>query len=375
MKILLFLLLSFLSLHAEDYSKRQQELESIQSTLEAERARLAKIRVKERNQLYQVFRIQRQIHVVNRNLHVSKQRLQASDIKLKGLQTELSSLEQDYQKQRQYYFSRVRSIYQQKNLGYVGYFFSERPKQDYANDQYYFQRLIHRDVEVLGEIAGGFKQIQQKKSQVSLEKRNISYLIGAIQKQNQYYQQQAFEQQKIYTDLKKERQEYENRVALLEQQSQEIEQYLRQRISDANGNLKKYGTGRFIWPIVGRISSYYGMRRHPIFKTVKMHRGIDVASGEGVPIAAADSGEVIYAGWWGSQHTGYGRVVIVAHGGGLTTVYAHQSRIRVKEGDTVEKGETVGYVGSTGYTTGPHLHFEVRRSGKTQNPLAFLPNR
>lgn len=121
-------------------------------------------------------------------------------------------------------------------------------------------------------------------------------------------------------------------------------------------------------PVNGWISSYYGWRVHPIFGTRRMHTGIDLAAIGGTPIYAAEAGRVIIAGVRG----GYGNAVVIDHGGGLATLYAHQSRITVSVGETVAAGERIGLVGCTGYCTGDHLHFEVHINGKHTDPLPYL---
>jgi len=118
----------------------------------------------------------------------------------------------------------------------------------------------------------------------------------------------------------------------------------------------------FTWPTSGQITSGFGPRWG------RMHQGLDIAAPTGRPITAAKSGTVIVAGWSG----GYGQLVVIDHGGGLATAYAHQSRIAVKTGDPVTQGGLVGFVGSTGHSTGPHLHFEVRVNGAAQDPLPYL---
>lgn len=115
----------------------------------------------------------------------------------------------------------------------------------------------------------------------------------------------------------------------------------------------------------GKISSGYGMREHPIAKKQKMHSGIDIALSEGTDVKAPSSGKVVFAGDKG----GYGNAVEVDHGHGVTTLYAHLSKITVKEGDALRKNALLGHVGSTGMSTGPHLHFEVKKDGKALNPL------
>jgi murein DD-endopeptidase MepM/ murein hydrolase activator NlpD len=126
--------------------------------------------------------------------------------------------------------------------------------------------------------------------------------------------------------------------------------------------------GRLRMPVNGWISSYYGWRVHPIFGTRRMHAGLDLAAIGGTPIYAAEAGTVIIAGVRG----GYGNAVVIDHGGGLATLYAHQSRLTVSVGESVSAGERIGFVGCTGYCTGDHLHFEVHINGKHTDPLPYL---
>lgn len=120
------------------------------------------------------------------------------------------------------------------------------------------------------------------------------------------------------------------------------------------------------WPVNARITSGFGMRVHPILRFARMHSGIDFGAGLGTPIHAAADGQVVRAGWAG----GYGRQVRIAHGGALTTSYSHMSRMVVEEGTLVHQGQLIGYVGSSGLSTGPHLHYEVLRAGHAVNPMS-----
>jgi murein DD-endopeptidase MepM/ murein hydrolase activator NlpD len=122
--------------------------------------------------------------------------------------------------------------------------------------------------------------------------------------------------------------------------------------------------GSFSRPADGPITSGYGPRYHPILRRSRMHTGMDIGAGYGSSIRAAADGEVIYAGYRG----GYGKTVVVDHGGGVSTLYAHCSALLVRDGQMVRRGQTVARVGSTGMSTGPHLHFEVRRNGSPVSP-------
>lgn len=123
------------------------------------------------------------------------------------------------------------------------------------------------------------------------------------------------------------------------------------------------------WPIIGKVTSPYGYRIHPVYGTRKLHSGLDVSAARGVPISATSGGVVIYTGWRG----GYGNTVIVDHGEGLSSLYAHMSQIGIAEGASVDRGDVVGLVGATGTATGNHLHFEIRLNGTAVNPAPYLP--
>jgi murein DD-endopeptidase MepM/ murein hydrolase activator NlpD len=142
------------------------------------------------------------------------------------------------------------------------------------------------------------------------------------------------------------------------------------RSSSSSAGIKV--TTGFLRPVGGPITSPFGYRVHPIFHSRIYHSGIDIGAGYGTPIKASNTGKVIMAGWYG----GYGKVVIIDHGvvrgQPITTLYGHMSSISVSQGQKVSQGQIVGKVGTTGYSTGPHLHFEVRVKGQPRNPLNFI---
>ncbi|MEO0686911.1 MAG: M23 family metallopeptidase, partial [Cyanobacteria bacterium J06649_11] len=128
------------------------------------------------------------------------------------------------------------------------------------------------------------------------------------------------------------------------------------------------GSGIMAFPSDGYISSPYGWRSHPILGRGRLHTGIDFAANYGSTIRAADSGTVLYSGWYG----GYGKTVIINHGKGISTLYGHSSKLYVKSGENVKRGQPIAAIGSTGFSTGPHLHFEVRKNGTPVNPAKYL---
>lgn len=184
--------------------------------------------------------------------------------------------------------------------------------------------------------------LEEKEAEVAVELDSVKDLLAEIQ-----------------SDIN----EVEGELTALEREQAAMEAAI--RAAQSTGGEK---VGALRWPVSGSVSSGFGYRIHPISGARKLHTGIDISVGSGVPIGAAGDGVVILASWYG----GYGNAVVIDHGGGLATLYAHQSSLAVSVGQSVSEGDTIGYVGSTGYSTGPHLHFETREFGTPVNPMGYL---
>ena len=170
----------------------------------------------------------------------------------------------------------------------------------------------------------------------------------------------------LLDEVRDRRAGYESRLAALRRESDTISVFLR---SIQAGQAVVAGSGQLSVPISGaRLTSQFGPRVHPIFGTQRLHAGVDWAVPTGTPVRAAAAGRVVHAG----DRGGYGRTVIIDHGGSLATLYAHLSVVSVGNGQNVERGQVIGAVGSTGFSTGPHLHFEVRVAGNPVDPLPYL---
>ncbi len=189
----------------------------------------------------------------------------------------------------------------------------------------------------------------------------------------------AEEQKLALNNVKEVRVTYLSKLEKTEELLEESIDELQKKADELTAELKKissssttskYTGGTMQWPLPGyySITSPYGNRLHPVLKVYKMHTGVDIAGAgcNGKNVVAAADGTVITAGWI----SGYGYTVVIDHGGGVVTLYAHSQKLLVKKGDTVKRGDAIMLVGSTGYATGPHLHFEVRVNGKYVNPTA-----
>ena len=203
-------------------------------------------------------------------------------------------------------------------------------------------------------------QGERKRYKAEIEKRNA--LLGKLRKEKALHEQAARE-------LQQAQQEVGNTIRRLMRQKQELIAKERER-NEKPTRVIAYvpAGGRLDWPLRGEVSEPFGKRVHPVFKTTTMHTGIDIRAPRGTAVRAAGPGEVLYVGWL----RGYGQIIIIDHGRDLSTVYAHLSSTGVDEGQGVSKGQVIGHVGSTGVSTGPHLHFEVRVNGDARDPMKYL---
>lgn len=178
---------------------------------------------------------------------------------------------------------------------------------------------------------------------------------------------EAATEQRLLAQVQAKRGDYERRVSQLERESNEIAALLRRR--QASQRVTPSGRGVLAYPLASPVvTSSFGYRIHPIYGNQRLHAGIDFRAPTGTAVYAAGAGVVAYAGWM----RGYGNTVVIDHGGALATLYAHNSKLTVVTGETVTRQERIALAGSTGNSTGPHVHFEVRVNGAPVNPLSYL---
>ena len=345
----------------------QKKLQTIQLQLEKSKQQLKKTKEEEQKVLSRLAVINKELSRTKGNLFLANKKIQSNRGQISVLTVELQQTEKDLAGQEAKLGSRISEVYKSSGLSYLQLLFASSSMSDFLNRLYFFRKILEYDANLVQDTREDFRKARRKKSLLLGKNREITSLAQEIAVKKNEIAAKAEEKNKIYKSLQQRSKEYEAQVAELEKSSEELEVLILKKIAARKGT-KVHGSGRLDWPLQGRITSRFGWRRHPLWGGRNRHTGIDIAGKYGTPIRAADSGEVIFSGWW----DGYGKAVVIDHGRNTTTVYGHLSRIYKKVGAVVAKGQTVGLVGSTGYSTGPHLHFEVRNNGKPVDPMTYL---
>ena len=213
--------------------------------------------------------------------------------------------------------------------------------------------------------------LAQRRATAERNEREAAAALGRVQRlvaeaaeARQSVERQVAEQASARRVAEREKAGDLARYRQLQAESRRLAALIRQRQSRGNGQV---GRGGLLWPTPGPITSRYGYRTHPIYGTRRMHAGIDIGAPSGQAIVSAKAGTVVHAGPMGS----YGNLVVVDHGNGFSTAYAHQTRVATSDGARVSAGQVIGYVGSTGASTGPHLHYETRVNGEPVDPMRY----
>lgn len=242
---------------------------------------------------------------------------------------------------------------------------SHQIKQILENDLATIEELniVHREYQTK------VNELEAKKSDVNKKKTELEATQKKLQSNEAQIKKNLDDKQRALAKIEQEKAEYDKALREMEKASEQLGEAIRQlqeKTLEEDGVKKAI---KMIWPVSGRISSDFGWRFHPVLKENRMHTGLDIAAASGVDTKAAADGTVILAGWV----SGYGLTTVISHGNNITTLYGHSSKLLTQAGDKVKQGQVIAKVGSTGMSTGPHLHFEIRNNGDPVNPWAWLP--
>lgn len=349
----------------------EDRLDSIKSQMEAEQANIDYAKAQVSNITEYLAELQQEAEVVEARLKQIQDELTLTEKNIAENQKILEEAEKRLAEHSKILNKRLRDIYINGRVNYLDVLIGAKDFNDFTTRMELLKRIAGQDAALVNQVRSERALIVAKHNQLEADKaRLVTLKEDAVKNQERIAANKAA-QQRMLAQAEEEQAAAEQTYQELLATSNEVEQMLRARAAQSQASAPSfaYGSGDFIWPIASTmITSEYGWRVHPIFGTSRYHSGIDIGADYGESVWASAGGVVVHSGWLG----GYGKAVIIDHGGGISTLYAHNSELTVSEGETVYQGQVVAYAGSTGYSTGPHLHFEVREYGEPVSPYSYL---
>lgn len=291
--------------------------------------------------------------------------VQAIEADIKQIEDAVKESEENYNQQKELLKTRLRVMYENSNNSILETLLRSKSLTDFMEKLEIISLISKKDKQLVEDLKVAQMDVEYKRQ---LREEDKMAMLDKVDSKKERINELKASRAGIEERLKKSQAELkklEDREDDLLRESKEMDSIIKSLSKKTK--YTKYIGGNMTWPVPssGRITSPFGMRRHPILKKMKMHTGIDIDADKGDSIVAAGKGTVIIA----KYQNGYGNTVVIDHGGGISTLYAHCSKLLVKVGDEVKAGQVIAKVGSTGLSTGPHLHFEVRKDGKPRNPL------
>ncbi|MBR6396246.1 MAG: peptidoglycan DD-metalloendopeptidase family protein [Lachnospiraceae bacterium] len=320
-------------------------------------------------------------------------KLTKAESDLASTKEELAKNKDDAAKQYEIMKRRVKYMYENGTRGYIDTLFDSDSMADFLNQTEYMSKIAAYDAKVLEKYNKACEEVAATESKIEKQIADMSVMqeelevekaaneklaaekVAQIEEYNRLIAEADEEKAAVLTKID-DKQDLIDKIEAEIRRKEEEERARkaeaeRQRLSEeTKANAEKLLNGGFIWPLddYSRISSYFGYREEVMAGSGTFHSGIDIPAPQGTPIHAAASGTVAAAGW----HWSMGNYVMVYHGGDIYTVYMHSSKLLVSEGDSVKQGDTVALVGTTGMSTGPHLHFSIKLNGNYVNPLNYV---
>jgi len=354
--------------YAENITGLQEQSNEITQALNETNNRLQAVQEEISVNMQQLQELDNQVAQSQEELNKINVEIDELIIQISENEEKLVKTQQEFDNVQGLLDARLIQMYETPELGFLQVLFESKNITDFLSTYYAMKELAEYDAQLLETVKQQKREIETTKQILAEKKRQVTENKQTQQKKTQ-----------VLTNTKTMREYYISKLTIEEQGLQaQIDQYNSQvamieseiKLLTLNSISEDYIGGAMIWPIPGytQITSQFGMRVHPITGAYKLHTGVDVGAPMGASFVAAANGVVVKA----TYNHAYGNMVIIDHGGGVQTLYAHGSEIIAQLGQTVSAGDEVLKVGSTGYSTGPHAHFEIRINGQTVNPIDYL---
>ena len=366
---------------AASKTELKNQKSELQKQKQAAEAVVKELRGKEESYLKLIYALDAQIDLTELDIQATEDIIETLDDDIVDKTAEIDETQAELEHQTVLFETRMRVMYENGSLTYLDVLLSATSFSDMLTRLAQVSQIMEFDRKVIQSVQELKEQLEQQKVELEEAKAEQEAYKAELEEKQAELDAQREEYQDVVDKLEADQEEKERQIKEIEGEMDKIDDELAKiakeeaaKAAAASGKTStsyKYNlkSGELLWPcpVYTRISDSYGWRYHPIYKTQKFHKGTDVASGAGNPVLAAKDGTVSKSYFSSS----YGNYIVINHGGGLMTAYAHMNSRLVQVGDKVSKGQKIGTVGSTGASTGNHLHYEVYVNGSTVNPLSY----
>ena len=348
----------------------QTQRSDLQNQLNEANGQLDNVQSNLSENLQQVEKLDNRIESSEQELAEQESKITELKNSIDQIEEELNTITEKYDKQVELFKKRMVAIYMAGDTQYLDVLLKSRSLTDFISSYYIISQLTDIDENLLNDLETKKKAISLSKQKLENEKKEMATILENQTRTTRTLQNTKKMRENFIEKLSDEEKTLQAKIDEINKQYEEVNQQILELAQQ--GLDTTYIGGELAWPVPGytRITSKYAMRVHPITGQYKLHTGVDIGAPMGANFVAANDGVVVKAG----PNTAYGNMVIIDHGGGISTLYAHGSEILVEVGQTVKRGDAILKVGSTGYSTGPHAHFEVRINGVTTDPLPYITN-
>jgi murein DD-endopeptidase MepM/ murein hydrolase activator NlpD len=330
--------------------------------------KLKNIKAEQATAKYRLSKVQKDLAEARARRDAAKRRLSEVRAVLRDIKADQKETEARLARHSEAMSERLLAMYQVGMPSYLEVVLNATDFADFANRAEVTRRFARQDQQLLSDLVATKRKLAEQRATLEVKERDCARLRTSIAQETALVEARTREAHSLVRKANRDRAAAEAEYQALLEAARDM-QALIKSVQSGRGGARYTGkwSGHFLTPVQGRISSPFGWRNHPVWHTRRFHNGIDIAVAAGTPIKAADKGLVIHAGWWGA----YGNCIIIDHGSGWSTMYGHCSSLLVSKGDVVTRGETIGRVGNTGVSTGPHLHWTVWKNGNAVNPLSL----
>lgn len=359
--------------YADDLSDKQNQLKGVKGNISGLKSKISGVKQQKESIYSQISKLESQIHTVEGELENINNQIASTNKSISTTSKALDKAIEDLCEYKDLYGQRLRAMYMSGTSGYLEIILSAQSFSDFVSRVDIVKRIMDHDSNILINMKKKQENIEAQKAKLEDQKDKLVGLQQQSASKKTQLSVASRQNKDLYAKLNSDQKELENALDEQINESKEIEADIRAIMAAMKNSDIEYKGGRHAILYNSeagrtiRCTSPFGMRWHPTLHVYKLHTGMDFGVPSGTPVHAMADGEVIIA----KYSSGYGNYIVINHGSGISTLYAHNSRLLVSVGDKVKGGQVISKSGNTGYSTGPHCHFEVRKDGTPIDPAPY----